>query len=420
MGKVRTCPKCGRIESQYTYFCTECGTKTIESDGQVPLRKENTVGVSNAYKEQKPGVKAVTPADVTLGPDSLSAQRVEADNVSSERKIENDASSDSVTAQKNAPSVTISKKTIGIIAGALVVVIGVILAFSIGRNNTSNDNLQLASKAENESNVGYSDSYELHADDGYKEQEQEYYLDQNEAEHSESVDYVEVPNWFVVNGVAVKGNELCFSRDDSLQMGNGECPLTVKHYVFNDSGSLYSMNEYIIFENEWSASQYADELNSYNNEGKNNFGMQMGDTRYYSVGNILVEEFLPQYTQYNVGTLQDEITMFSDYGWSIEYVSSDGQQVDGDSYILSGSDSRFVDKSELRELSADECRLARNEIYARHGRMFSDEVLQEYFNMKDWYDPWISPDDFQESMLNDYEIYNRDLIVEYEKEMGYR
>ena len=52
--------------------------------------------------------------------------------------------------------------------------------------------------------------------------------------------------------------------------------------------------------------------------------------------------------------------------------------------------------------------------------MFSDEVLQEYFNMKDWYDPWISPDDFQESMLNDYEIYNRDLIVEYEKEMGYR
>lgn len=420
MGKVRTCPKCGRVESQYTYFCTECGTKTIESDGQVPSRKETAVGVSNAYKEQKPDVKAVTPTDVTFGSDSISAQREETDNVSSEGKIENDKSSDSVTAQKNAPSVTISKKTIGITAGALVVVIGVILAFSIGRNNTSNDNLQLASKAENESNVGYSDSYELHADDGYKEQEQEYYLDQNEAEHSESVDDVEVPNWFVVNGVAVKGNELCFSRDDSLQMGNGEYPLTVTHYVFNDSGSLYSMNEYIIFENEWSASQYADELNSYNNEGKNNFGMQMGDTRYYSVGNILVEEFLPQYTQYNVGTLQDEITMFSDYGWSIEYVSSDGQQVDDDSYILSGSDSRFVDKSELRELSADECRLARNEIYARHGRMFSDEALQEYFNMKDWYDPWISPDDFQESMLNDYEIYNRDLIVEYEKEMGYR
>lgn len=28
MSKVRVCPKCGKMENQFTYFCTECGWKT--------------------------------------------------------------------------------------------------------------------------------------------------------------------------------------------------------------------------------------------------------------------------------------------------------------------------------------------------------------------------------------------------------
>lgn len=89
-------------------------------------------------------------------------------------------------------------------------------------------------------------------------------------------------------------------------------------------------------------------------------------------------------------------------------------------YILPDSSSSYLTKSDLMGLSAEECRLARNEIYARHGRMFEDESLQKYFENFDWYYPTIQPDDFNESMLNDYEIFNRDLIVEYETEQGYR
>ena len=92
----------------------------------------------------------------------------------------------------------------------------------------------------------------------------------------------------------------------------------------------------------------------------------------------------------------------------------------GGEYILPGSDSRYLDKSDLRGLSAEECRLARNELYARHGRLFNDEGIQNYFNSKSWYYPSIEADDFEESMLNDYEVANRDLIVEYEEEQGYR
>ncbi|MGN0350744.1 MAG: YARHG domain-containing protein, partial [Roseburia sp.] len=89
-------------------------------------------------------------------------------------------------------------------------------------------------------------------------------------------------------------------------------------------------------------------------------------------------------------------------------------------YILPESNSRYLSKSELEGLSAEECRLARNEIYARYGRKFDDEVLQSYFNSCDWYIPTIEAGDFQESMLNDYEVANRDLIVEYEQEQSYR
>lgn len=93
---------------------------------------------------------------------------------------------------------------------------------------------------------------------------------------------------------------------------------------------------------------------------------------------------------------------------------------DSGNYILPESNSRYLAKSDLEGLTAAECRLARNEIYARYGRKFDDEELQAYFNACDWYVPTIEPEDFQESFLNNYEIANRDLIVEYEKEKGYQ
>lgn len=89
-------------------------------------------------------------------------------------------------------------------------------------------------------------------------------------------------------------------------------------------------------------------------------------------------------------------------------------------FILPESDRRFLSKDELENLTQEELKLARNEIYARHGYDFSDEYLKRYFEQFEWYQPTIAPEDFQESMLNEFEIYNRDLIVEYETECGYR
>ena len=75
---------------------------------------------------------------------------------------------------------------------------------------------------------------------------------------------------------------------------------------------------------------------------------------------------------------------------------------------------------DLEKLSKDECSLARNEIYARHGRKFKDESIQAYFDSCSWYKGETEPEDFDESTLNVFEKANRDLISKYEKEKGYR
>jgi hypothetical protein len=60
------------------------------------------------------------------------------------------------------------------------------------------------------------------------------------------------------------------------------------------------------------------------------------------------------------------------------------------------------------------------EIYARHGRTFSDSVVNEYFNGLSWYNGKVAPVSFDESDLNDYEKNNAILIYEYQRAKGYR
>lgn len=95
------------------------------------------------------------------------------------------------------------------------------------------------------------------------------------------------------------------------------------------------------------------------------------------------------------------------------------QQDSGD-YLLPDSDTRFINKSELAGFSRTELNLALNEIFARHGRIFSDPSIRAYFEGKSWYHGTVSAERFDMEVLNDYESYNVDLIVDYQTELGYR
>ena len=85
-----------------------------------------------------------------------------------------------------------------------------------------------------------------------------------------------------------------------------------------------------------------------------------------------------------------------------------------DDYILDSSDSRYVKKSEVSKMSKKKLRLARNEIFARHGYIFDSADLNKYFNDKNWYIPSIKPSEWSDSLLNKYEKKNIALIKKYE------
>jgi hypothetical protein len=55
--------------------------------------------------------------------------------------------------------------------------------------------------------------------------------------------------------------------------------------------------------------------------------------------------------------------------------------------ILSISDERLVTERDLGGLSVADLRIARNEIFARHGYSFSSTDLFEHFSQYDWYRP---------------------------------
>lgn len=97
--------------------------------------------------------------------------------------------------------------------------------------------------------------------------------------------------------------------------------------------------------------------------------------------------------------------------------------VTGGDYILPDSNSRYLTESDIQYLSIREINYAKNEIYARHGRRFQSQELQNYFNSKSWYRGTIEPSDFQQSVLNDYEKKNAELLSKREFSMesgGYK
>lgn len=96
-----------------------------------------------------------------------------------------------------------------------------------------------------------------------------------------------------------------------------------------------------------------------------------------------------------------------------ESSSSSGSGGDG-SYIFPDSSSRYLSESELSGLSESQLMYARNEIYARHGYIFQDAGLRQYFEGKSWYHGTVSASDFTSSMLSAVEQANIKLIQKFE------
>jgi hypothetical protein len=79
--------------------------------------------------------------------------------------------------------------------------------------------------------------------------------------------------------------------------------------------------------------------------------------------------------------------------------------------ILPHSDEREIERSELEGMDNWELTLARNEIFARHGRPFENPDIREHFQGM----PWYSPDpDYDKAWLSQLEQDNAEKILEYQ------
>lgn len=82
--------------------------------------------------------------------------------------------------------------------------------------------------------------------------------------------------------------------------------------------------------------------------------------------------------------------------------------------MLPESSIRSLTDADLRTLTAKELVIARNEIFARHGYIFSDQDLRAYFYTKPWYRPTTLSRDFNFGCLSALEAANVELIQKYE------
>lgn len=81
---------------------------------------------------------------------------------------------------------------------------------------------------------------------------------------------------------------------------------------------------------------------------------------------------------------------------------------------------RYIDYNDLAGRSKEEVRLICNEIYARHGYIFSNQAYNDYFSQFAWYSPSVTKEGFSEDMFNQYERENVHTIAHFEKDMGWR
>ena len=93
-----------------------------------------------------------------------------------------------------------------------------------------------------------------------------------------------------------------------------------------------------------------------------------------------------------------------------------GIHYDADEYVIPSSSICLLQQEMMDNWSDNDLWIAKNEIYARHGRKFGNDYLQQYFNQCSWYQGTISAKKFDDAVLNETEKKNVELLSEAKEE----
>ncbi len=157
------------------------------------------------------------------------------------------------------------------------------------------------------------------------------------------------------------------------------------------------------------------------------FVVEIGEYKYsteYDAGYIIAQYPDGDVTAESgsVVTLDISLGLEEETTEAVEVSSNETSQTQssGD-YLFSNSNSSYISEAEVSALDRENLNLALNEIYARRGRIFKDATLSAYFNSKSWYTPLYTSDEFSQNVtFNKYEQANLQLMINEQKERGYR
>lgn len=114
--------------------------------------------------------------------------------------------------------------------------------------------------------------------------------------------------------------------------------------------------------------------------------------------------------EYDVEVWKEHPDLFGDF-------IDNGADNYSESGILPFSSDRLVTEEDLVSLSPEELILARNEPYARHGRIFKVDWIREYFEAQPWYHGTLTEEEFSSDLFSDIEMQNIMFIKEYEEKL---
>lgn len=131
------------------------------------------------------------------------------------------------------------------------------------------------------------------------------------------------------------------------------------------------------------------------------------------------EQLLQYEASWSAEQTQDEIrkravyfSKCSYYEEVLDFLENNREVRDISLYIepLYYSDKEYYAETDFADVPLLIIHLAKNEIYARHGYIFKDEDLSNYFMGQLWYLPSVSSEEFDDNIFNDIEKKNLELF----------
>ena len=372
------CPKCGSMLPDGALFCSECGSKIQDERKNICPFCNSAINEGDTFcwncgqpLQKQPEVTEMPESPVFEGPTEPDTEK-----------------------KKEMPKIIALAAGIVILA-ALAILLLVNLVGDSKVKTSSKENKEAASSADSQSTTKDSST----ADESETDSKSEVELNEDDFKYTEYTSFetayytFKLPDyWDDLTTWDGMGSDITFFQDRSTDAGF--------------DGDIFTITKVD-----------SDEVDDYENydllaeEGDMSYLLIYPDEKTYDIDD--------EYTKLEYQRLQkDKAQIKKSFKVTAVTEEKTAQSTENSDYIIPDSNSRYLTRADLTSLSAEELRLARNEIYARRGRRFKDASLQSYFDSKSWYHGAIAPDNFTDSMLSDCEKKNAELIRAYEKEIG--